>query len=500
MYRIITALTLLMLWACHQKPEASIPEDAHDHAQTGETNYMTLFSDNTEYFLEYENLEAGEEAEFLIHATSLDNHKPYKSGILRMEIDGISVSAKPEHAGIFHMHFVPKKAGAFHLLLELESEGTLDAIEDHIHVEEHQHEGDHAHAAAGHSHAPPSQGEITFLKEQAWKNDFLVEQIQAGDFHSVVHTSGELMPMPGEKKNVAATTRGMIRFANPHLVQGAHVTKGEHLFTIASESLVEDNMQLKYEAAKNDLEKSRQTYQRHKGLYESEAISEKRYLDSRSAYRADSLTFYNLESHISAEGIKVLAPASGSLHELAVSDGLYVSEGHILAILSPDKNLMLRADLPQQYFSMSQDIVSANFIPAYADQIMSIEDLDGELLAVGHSVKENDHYLPVNFLLKNDGSLLEGAFVEVYLIAGKKENVLSIPASALREEQGGYYVYVQVSGETYSKKRVSLGESDGLNIEVLSGLSGGDRVVSRGSTLIKAASMVSGEIDHGHSH
>lgn len=498
MYRIISALALLMLWGCQQKPEDIHPDEAHAH--DGETHQITLFSENTELYIEHENLEAGEEAEFLIHATSLDTYKPHKSGLIRLEIDGVSVSAKPEDPGLFHMHFVPEKAGAFHLLFELESEKGLETIEGHIHVEEHQHEGEDRHSAAGHSHAPPPKGEITFSKEQAWKNDFRVEQIQSGDFHALIHTSGELMPLPGEKNNIAATTRGMIRFINPHLVQGAHVHKGEHLFTIASESMVEENLQLKFEEAKNDLAYSRQTYQRHKGLYENGAISEKRYLESRAAYRSDSLNYYNLESHISAEGIKVLAPVSGSLHELTVSEGMYVNEGKILAILSPDKNLMLRADLPQQFFSISQEIVSANFLPAYSDKMMRIEDLQGELLAVGHSVKENDHYLPVNFLLKNDGSLLEGAFVEVFLIAGLKENVLSIPASALREEQGGFYVYVQVSGETYSKQRLSLGDSDGIRVEVLGGLKAGDRVVSQGSSLLKAASMNKGEIDHGHSH
>jgi len=502
MYRYILALALLMLWGCQQKPEGSNPDDGHNHAPKGETHQFTLFSDNTELFIEHSTLEAGVEAEFLIHATRLDTYKPYNSGIITIEIDGVSVGAKPEHAGFYHIPFVPKKAGAFHLLINLETKGIEENLEGHIHVEDHQHdpEGGHTHSAAAHSHAPPPLGEITFLKEQAWKNDFFVEQIQAGDFSAVIHTSGELMPMPGEKKNIAATTRGMVRFVNPHLVQGAHVHKGEHLFTIASESLVEDNMKLKYEAAKNELEKSRQTYQRHKGLYKSEAISEKRYLDSRAAYLADSLAFYNLDTHISADGIKVLAPASGSLHELEVSDGLYVSEGSILAILSPDKSLMLRADLPQQYFSISQEITTANFKPAYTNQLMRLEDLDGELLAVGHSVKENDHYLPVNFLVNNNGSLLEGAFVEVYLIAGKKENVLSIPAGAIREEQGGKYVYVQVSGETYSKRRVNLGSSDGERVEVQKGLEAGERIVTRGSSLIKTASMDTGEIGHGHSH
>jgi multidrug efflux pump subunit AcrA (membrane-fusion protein) len=188
------------------------------------------------------------------------------------------------------------------------------------------------------------------------------------------------------------------------------------------------------------------------------------------------------------------------VHELAVSNGQYVSEGSVLAILSPDRNLMLRADLPQQYFTHSQEIRRAHFRPAYSERVIPVESLGGTLLSVGHSVKENDHYLPVVFRLENDGSILEGAYAEVYLIAGEREEVLHIPVSALGEEQGAHYVYVQVSGESYSKRRVTTGAGDGIRVEITGGLEAGERVVSRGLSLLRAASMNTGEIGDGHSH
>ena len=88
----------------------------------------------------------------------------------------------------------------------------------------------------------------------------------------------------------------------------------------------------------------------------------------------------------------------------------------------------------------------------------------------------------------------------MYLIAGERDHVLTVPVSALGEEQGGRYVFVQVSGESYSKRRVQTGSSDGRRVEVLSGLAEGERVVTRGTMLVKAASMETGEIEQGHSH
>jgi multidrug efflux pump subunit AcrA (membrane-fusion protein) len=126
--------------------------------------------------------------------------------------------------------------------------------------------------------------------------------------------------------------------------------------------------------------------------------------------------------------------------------------------------------------------------------------MNGSLLAAGVSVAENNHYLPVIFRLENEGQLLEGAFAEVYLLTSAKHDVISVPVGALGEEQGGNYLYVQMTGESYSKRYVATGQHNGLLVEITSGLQPGDRVVTEGLTLVKAASMATGEISDGHTH
>lgn len=502
MHKVILISFLVLFTACNMNPEKGSAQQDSSHQHDNESSQYTLFTDLFEFFIEHPPLVAGEEAEFLVHLTNLSTYEACSSGKVSILIDGVSITSGKAHIpGIFEVPFSPKKGGAFHAEISYKEGSQEESVEAHVHVYA-DHDAMHApnDDSNGHSHPAAPLGEITFLKEQAWKSDFRVELVAKDTFHTVIPTSGELMPMPGEKKFIPSTTRGMVRFVDPQLVQGANVHKGQLLFTISSESLVEDNVKLRYEATKNKLAKSRSEYLRHKQLYKSEAISERQYLQSRATYTEDSLNFYNLETHISDEGIRIVAPASGSLHELSVSDGMYVTEGSILAILSPDQNLMLRADLPQQYFKQSNHITKAHFRPAYSQEVLSVEELKGSLLAVGHSVKENDHYLPVNFILKNDGSLLEGAFAEVYLIAGERTDVISIPVKALGEEQGGKYVFVQLSGESYSKRRVHVGSGDGRNVEIISGLTEGERVVTRGAMLIKAASMETGEIADEHSH
>ena len=68
------------------------------------------------------------------------------------------------------------------------------------------------------------------------------------------------------------------------------------------------------------------------------------------------------------------------------------------------------------------------------------------------------------------------------------------------EDQGNHYVYVQTAGERFEKRNVELGASDGLHMQLLSGVKPGERVVTKGAYQIKLSSA-SGEVpSHGHEH
>jgi len=55
--------------------------------------------------------------------------------------------------------------------------------------------------------------------------------------------------------------------------------------------------------------------------------------------------------------------------------------------------------------------------------------------------------VPVTFEFDNKGEVIPGSFVEVFLLSSPMENVISLPRTALTEEQGGYFVYLQLDEE-----------------------------------------------------
>ena len=107
--------------------------------------------------------------------------------------------------------------------------------------------------------------------------------------------------------------------------------------------------------------------------------------------------------------------------------------------------------------------------------------------------------MPVSFEFDNKGDVIPGSFVEVFLISAPIDNTLSIPVTALTNEMGTFYVYVQLDEEGYRKQEVTPGMNDGRQVQILKGLKAGDRVVTQGAYQVKMASF-SGAIPHGHSH
>ena len=109
--------------------------------------------------------------------------------------------------------------------------------------------------------------------------------------------------------------------------------------------------------------------------------------------------------------------------------------------------------------------------------------------------------IPVRYEIDNNFGFLPGSFVELYIITQQNDKVLTVPNNALLEEQGKYFVMVQLTPELFIKREVSIGATNGLKTEITSGLNEYERVVSDGAILVKL-SQSSGALDPhaGHVH
>jgi multidrug efflux pump subunit AcrA (membrane-fusion protein) len=75
-----------------------------------------------------------------------------------------------------------------------------------------------------------------------------------------------------------------------------------------------------------------------------------------------------------------------------------------------------------------------------------------------------------------------------------------IPASAVVDDGGRATVFVMEGGESFYKRVVRIGARDGERLQVLSGITAGERVVSAGAYEVHLSTVSGAMPAHGHAH
>lgn len=376
-----------------------------------------------------------------------------------------------------------------------------ESAEEHA---SHDHEAeDHDHEAEGEEHdhdhnlsdEDKHADEIIFTKAQAAKTEFEVKEIQPVTFHGIIKTSGQILPAPGDESVIVATANGIVTY-NRKITEGTAVNKNQTLFHISSKHLGEGDY---YSKVKANYEKAKSEYERAQSLVKDKIISQREYEASRLDYENAKIAFEAISDKQTVNGIGVNSPLNGYLKNILVKEGEYITIGQPLATVSQNKKLILKAEVSEKYYNRLNSIRSANFKTPYDNKVYVLSDLNGKLLSIGKASANDAFHIPVSFEFDNKGEVIPGSFAEIYLISAPIEDAITLPLSALTNEMGLFYVYVQLDEEGYRKQEVSLGMNDGKQVQILKGLHPGERVVTKGAYQVKMASA-SGAIPHGHSH
>ena len=387
---------------------------------------------------------------------------------------------------------------------------------DHSHSHSHDHDHDHDHSSDGtHSHSASEEGhlhstdaghdhdhssgetdEIHFSRQQAEVVGLKTEQVAPGSFSYVIKTSGHIQAAQGDEVIIAATSNGIVSYTSPSLTDGSAVKSGHSIVTISAKDLLEGEPSAK---AKIEFETAEKEFQRAELLVKDQIISTKEFEQARLRYETAKTTYNAQASNMTAQGVRVTSPINGYIKNRMVVQGEYVSVGQPIATVSQNRRLQLRAEVSEKDYKRVKNIISANFKPAYDDQVHRLSDLNGRLLSFGRSADGQSFFIPVTFEFDNVGDFLPGAFSEVYLLANPQEDVISVPVSSLTEEQGLYFVYLQLEEEHYKKQEVTPGQSDGTRVQIVSGLKPGDKVVTKGVYQVKLAA-ISSVMPEGHHH
>ena len=183
---------------------------------------------------------------------------------------------------------------------------------------------------------------------------------------------------------------------------------------------------------------------------------------------------------------RIRAPFAGVVGIREVSVGDYVKEGADLINLEDIRTLKLDFRLPELYLSRLQKgqavEVSVDALPNQAFKAV--------LDAVDPLVDANGRAISLRARLDNpELKLRPGMFARVRLLFGNRDGVLMIPEQAIVSGGGKQTVFRIEEGKA-KKVEVKTGLRRNAQVEILSGLAAGDRIITAGQLKVQDGSPV----------
>lgn len=394
-----------------------------------------------------------------------------------------------EHAQEEHTHG-ESKADAHEHVHEADHEHNHEAGDTH----DHKNETEHQHS----SHEHDSNEKNHEHDSHTHDNEIVIKKVQKAPFYSTIKTSGELLNAQSDEIIITAKSHGFIRFNDKVYLPGVAVQKGALLCKVSGENLAENNINVKYRQAKAAFEFARDNYERTKKLAADKIVSERELLESKAQYEKEKAQFENLSKNFQTESSNINFSHNGYLKKLLVSEGDFVSDGQALAVITKNEKLLVKADVSQKYFQQLTEIIDAIIIPSYGQKTYQVSKLNGKLISYGKHTENESFFTPVYFEIDYMDELISGSFIEVFLLTKEERQVISLPKTAILEEAGKLYVFVE-EGEEFTKRYIQTGYSNGERIEITQGLYEGELVVTNGAYQVKLSKMNTA-IPHGHSH
>lgn len=368
---------------------------------------------------------------------------------------------------------------------------------EHNHDAHEEHAHSHDHEQHGHHH----EGAIQVTLDQQSKLGIECEKLQPVTFGQIIKCPAQILPSAGDQRAVTAKASGIVIFHKASLVEGASVKAGETLFTIESDGMADNNMSVRFQEAQATYNLARQEYERKETLAREQIVSQAELAQARAALESATALYNNLKANFSSKGQTLASPLSGYLTSIGVQNGDYVEAGQVVATVSQNRDLYIRAEVQPRYYQSLSHILGASFKVAGSNEVYSVEELGGGLVSYGKATTADEPLVPVTFRIRNNANLLSGSFVQLYIRTATEQQVLTLPNDGIVEEMGAYFAFVKVCKEEFEKRPITLGPTDGIRTVIASGLQSGEQVVSKGALMVKLAQGSANLDPHaGHVH
>lgn len=252
--------------------------------------------------------------------------------------------------------------------------------------------------------------------------------------------------------------------------EGQAVEAGEVLVKLDNLEQVAD-----LAAAQAALVDSEASYRRSSELFRTNVVAKSQLLQDEAKKIADEAMVSVAQKRLADTVVR--APFAGRIGLRRVSLGSLLGPGTIITTIDDTHVIKIDFDLPEIYLSrLEQGLKVIAHSAAYPDH-----DFTGEVSSVDTRVDPISRTVRVRSVMKNDdGYLRPGMFLTVNLLNDTVEALL-IPERALVPERSVQYVFVVDDNQIAEKRTVQIGRRRPGEVEIISGLSAGEKVIVDGT-------------------
>ncbi len=238
-------------------------------------------------------------------------------------------------------------------------------------------------------------------------------------------------------------------------------------------------------AAQAAVTESEAQYNRSRELLNTQALSKSQFDQLEATLKANRARLQAATSRL--EDTLIRAPFSGRVGLRRVSVGALISPGDVITTLDDTSVIKLDFAVPENFVAtLREGLTVRATAPAFPGRAFS-----GKVASIDSRVDQNTRSVTVRALLANDdGALKPGMFMSVQL-AKEERDALLIPEEALTPEADKQFVFVVTDGKA-ERREVRIGGRQPGTVEVLAGLSPGERVIVEGTQKVRDGAAVSG--------
>src|SRR3990172_8947305 len=318
-----------------------------------------------------------------------------------------------------------------------------------------------------------------------------IEEVSLKSLKNILQAPGSVKFNENKLAHVGSRVPGRIVEVSANL--GDKVKEGDSLVIIDSTEL--GTAQSQYLKAK---EKS---YERAKKLLEGKAISlgeyqkrEAEYMTVRAEFKAaeDRLHLLGLSEaelkrigseHIINSKVAVRAPFSGTVVERHATLGEVIEPAVKLFTIADLSTLWIIADVPEKDIPLVKTglPIEIKFSP-YPDEVF-----EGTVTYIGDQIDPSTRTVKVRTEVDNSlGKLKPEMFANILITTEVVSDILAIPEEAVQTNGNKKIVFIDKGNGGFEKREVSLGRQVDSFYEVVYGVKAGERIVTKGSFLLKS--------------